>query len=113
MTTVKVVEPVVLDTSSSAHRVKKVRYTFSSLPFPRGAASTSYTCDWRKYFKLTLIHWAATLEDPFAMNAVMDDTVTEVWKAVFPSIANEVDGGSHDAIIHVVSYIPLYSLLSH
>jgi hypothetical protein len=44
---------------------------------------------------------------------VMDDSVTEVWKAVFPSIANEVDGGSRDAIIHVVSYIPSYSLLSH
>ena len=113
MTTVKVVEPVVLDTSSSARRVKKVRYTFSSLPFPRGAASTTYTRDWRKSFKPTLIHWAATLEDPFGTNAVMDDTVTEVWKAVFPSIANEVDGGSRDAIIHVVSYIPSYSLLSH
>jgi hypothetical protein len=35
------------------------------------------------------------------MNAVVDDTVTKVWKAIFSSIANEVDGGSHDAIIHV------------
>ena len=69
--------------------------------------------DWRKSFKLTLIHWAATLEDPFGTNVVMDDTVTEVWKAVFPSIANEVDSGSRDAIIHVVSYIQLYFLLSH
>ena len=53
-----------------------------------------------------LIHWAMTLKDPFGMNAVMDDIVTEVWKTVFPSIANEVDGGSCDAaIIHVVSHI--------
>jgi len=69
--------------------------------------------DWRKSFKPTLIHWAATLEDPFGTNVVMDDTVTEVWKAVFPSIANEMDSGSRDAIIHVVSYIQLYFLLSH
>jgi hypothetical protein len=34
----------------------------------------------------------------------MDDIVMEVWKTVFPSIANEVDGGSCDAIIHVVSH---------
>ena len=26
----------------------------------------------------------------------------EIWKLVFPSIANEVDGGSREAIIHVV-----------
>ena len=105
MTAVKVVEPVAPETSSSGRHVRKVRYTFSSLPFLRGAASTSYTRDWRKSFKPTLIHWAATLEDPFGTNAVMGDTVTEVWKMVFPSIANEVDGGSRDAIIHVVSHI--------
>jgi len=43
----------------------------------------------------------------------MDDTVTEVWKAVFPSIATEVDSGSRDAIIHMASYIQLYFFLSH
>ncbi|KIM35954.1 hypothetical protein M413DRAFT_428169 [Hebeloma cylindrosporum] len=103
LTTVKVIEPVASETSSTGRRVKKVRYTFSSLPFPRGAASTTYTRDWRKAFKSTLIHWAATLEDPFGTNSVMDDIVTEIWKAVFPSIANEVDGTSRDAIIHVAA----------
>ena len=88
--------------SSSRRRVKKIRYTFSSLPFPRGAASTSYTREWRKSFKSTLIHWAATLEDPFGTNAVMEDVVAEIWKLVFSSIANEVDGDSREAIIHVV-----------
>ena len=105
MTAVKVVEPVAVETPSSGRRVKKVRYIFSSLPFPCGAASTSYTRDWRKSFKLMLIHWATTLEDPFGTNVVMDDIVTEVWKTVFPSIANEVDGGSCDTIIYVVSHI--------
>ena len=101
--------------SSGNRRVKKIRYNFSSLPFPRGAASTPYTRDWRKSFKSTLIHWAATLEDPFGTNAVMEDFVKEIWKTVFPSIANEVDGGSREAIIHVViTYSimsPVFSLL--
>ena len=88
--------------SSSKRRIRKIRYTFSSLPFPRGAAGTSYTHDWRKSFKSTLIHWAATLEDPFGTNAIMEDIVEEIWKLVFPSIANEVDGDSREAIIHVV-----------
>lgn len=64
----------------------------------------SYTCDWRKYFKPTLIHWAATLKDPFGTNALMEDIITEVWKTVFPSIANEVVGSSHEAIVHVISF---------
>ncbi|KAF8802193.1 hypothetical protein BYT27DRAFT_7113324, partial [Phlegmacium glaucopus] len=100
-TTVRIVETVVPEISSSRRRVKKIRYTFSSLPFPHGAASTSYARDWRKSFKPTLIDWAATLEDPFGTNTVMEDIVTDIWKVVFPSIANEVDGGSREAIIHV------------
>jgi len=42
----------------------------------------------------------------------MNDTVTEVWKAVFPTIASEVDGDSRDAIIHVVSFIQSHFLWS-
>jgi hypothetical protein len=87
--------------------VKKIRYNISSLPFPRGASSTSYARDWRKVFKLTLIHWAATLEDPFGTNAVMENIVAEIWKEVFPSIAKEVDGSSCDAIMHVVRPYPI------
>jgi len=63
----------------------------------------SYTCEWRKSFKPTLIHWAATLEDPFGTNTVMEYIITEVWHNVFPSIENEMVGGSRDAIVHVVS----------
>ena len=102
-TTVKISVPVLPEAAPAGIRsIKKIRYNFSSLPFPHGAASTSYTRDWRKFFKPTLIHWAATLEDPFGTNAVMEDIVKEVWKMVFPSIADEVDGGSREAIIHVV-----------
>ena len=105
MTSVKIVEPApaTLDSSSSGRRVKKEKYTLASLPFPHGAVSMSYTREWRKYFKPTLIHWAATLKDPFSTNAVMGDKITEIWKAVFPSIANEVVGDSRPAIIHLVS----------
>lgn len=108
MTTVKIVEPAVsvFDQSSSAggRRMKKEKYTLASLPFPRGTAGMSYTREWRKTFKPSLIHWAATLNDPFGTNAVMEDITTEIWKAVFPSIANEVvGGGSRQAIIHLVS----------
>jgi hypothetical protein len=106
MTTVKIVEPAAFNPSSSAggRRTKKEKYMLASLPFPRGAASMSYAREWRKSFKSTLIHWAATLEDPFGTNAVMEDVITEVWKTVFPSIANEVVGGSsRQAIIHLVS----------
>jgi hypothetical protein len=116
-TSVKIFEPAPPEpeVSSSRRRVKKLRYTLSSLPFPRGAAGTSYTRDWRKTFKSTLIHWAATLEDPFGTNAIMEDVVVEIWKQVFPSIANEVDGDSRDAIIHVVrpySFThPLFTLI--
>ena len=105
MTSVKIVEPapIALDPSSSSRRVKKEKYTLASLPFPRGAASMSYTRDWRKYFKPTLIHWAATLKDPFGTNAVMGKIITEVWKHVFPTIENEVIGRSREVIIHLVS----------
>ena len=109
ITSVKIVEPmpVTLDPSSggSGRRVKKEKYTLASLPFPRGAESISYSREWRKSFKPTLIHWAATLKDPFGTNAVMGDILTEVWMAVFPSIANEVVVGSpnRQAIVHLVS----------
>ena len=83
--------------------MKKEKYTLASLPFPRGAASTTYAREWRKSFKPTIIHWAATLKDPFGTNAVMDDIITETWKTVFLSIANEVVGSSRGAIIHLVS----------
>jgi hypothetical protein len=94
-----------MSSSASGRRVKKEKYTLASLPFPRGAASTSYTREWRKSFKSSLIQWASTLKDPFGTNAVKnsEDIITELWKTVFPSIANEVDGGSHAAIIHLVS----------
>ncbi|KAF8800095.1 hypothetical protein BYT27DRAFT_7149065 [Phlegmacium glaucopus] len=100
-TTVKILEPVPVEKSSSSCCVKKVKYTFSSLPFPRGAANITYSHEWRRSFKTTLIHWAATLEDPFGTNAVMEDIITEVWRTVFPSIANEVVGSSREAIVHV------------
>lgn len=104
MTAVKIVEPPALDPSSSAinHREKKEKYTLASLPFPRGAAS-AYTRNWRKAFKSTLIHWAATFRDPFGTNAVLENIIPEIWKAVFPTIANEVVGSSRQVIIHLVS----------
>ena len=109
MTSVRVVEPAAaaLDPSSgpSGHRIKKEKYTLASLPFPRGAESMTYTREWRKSFKPTIIHWAATLKDPFGTNAVVGEIVKEVWSTVFPTIANEVVVGSqsHHAIIHLVS----------
>jgi len=33
----------------------------------------------------------------------MEYIITEVWHNVFPSIENEMVGGSRDAIVHVVS----------
>ena len=96
--------PTTLDLSSaSGCHIKNEKYTLALLPFPRGAASMSYTRDWRKLFKPTLIHWAATLKDPFGTNSVMGDIIAEVWKVIFPSIANEVVGSSHHAITHLVS----------
>ena len=109
MTSVKIVEPapVAFDSSSGAggRRQKREKFTLTSLPFPRGAASTNYARNWRKLFKSTLIHWAATLQDPFGTNAVngLEDKISEIWKTVFPSIANEVDGSSRQAIIYLVS----------
>ena len=117
MTSVRVVEPAapVLDPSSgpSGRRVKKEKYTLASLPFPRGAESMTYTREWRKSFKPTIIHWAATLKDPFGTNAVMGDIIKEVWSTVFPSIANEVVTGSQSrhAIIHLVSSYFIHKLV--
>ena len=109
MTSVRVVEPATaaLDPSSSpsGRRVKKEKYTLASLPFPCGAESMTYTREWRKSFKPTIIHWAATLKDPFGTNAVVGEIVKEVWSTVFPTIANEVVVGSQSrhVIIHLVS----------
>ena len=117
MTSVRVVEPAAAasDPSSgpSGRRVKKEKYTLASLPFPRGAESVTYTREWRKLFKPTIIHWAATLKDPFGTNAVMGDIVKEVWSTVFPSIANEVIIGSQSryAIIHLVSSYSIHKLV--
>ncbi|KAF8802591.1 hypothetical protein BYT27DRAFT_7260895 [Phlegmacium glaucopus] len=105
-TTIRIFEPVPAETSSSGRRVKKVKYTFSSLLFPCGAANITYAREWRRSFKPTLIHWAATLEDPFGTNALMEDVITEVWGTIFPSIKNEVVGGSREAIVHVAGDAP-------
>jgi hypothetical protein len=96
--------PVKLECSGSGHgRVKKEKYTVASLPFPGGSATTGYSQRWRRTFKPSLIEWAATLEDPFGTNAVMDAAVEALWIQIFPTLATAVNGGeSRAAIIQVV-----------
>ncbi|KAF8813775.1 hypothetical protein BYT27DRAFT_7206559 [Phlegmacium glaucopus] len=44
--------------------------------------------------KENLIQWAATYEDPFGMNAEMDNVVEGLWAQIFPTLATAVvDGG--------------------
>lgn len=66
-------------------RGKKVKYTNSHLPFPT-ARIAPYTQKWRKAFKPSIINWAATHDDPFGTNAIMDDPIKKVWSEVFPDL---------------------------
>ncbi|KAF8873126.1 hypothetical protein BD779DRAFT_1805320 [Infundibulicybe gibba] len=100
--TVKIVEPaptvVPEHSASSRSRIKKEKYTLASLPFDRDEA-TALIQTWRKSFKPTLIQWAATLEDPFGSNSLMDDIIEDIWKRIFPDIA--ITAKSRPAIIDV------------
>ncbi|KAF8803015.1 hypothetical protein BYT27DRAFT_7305696 [Phlegmacium glaucopus] len=103
-TTVKVemgTAPVSLvRTTTGRGRVKKEKFTVTSLPFPRGSGGTAYSQRWRRVFKPSLIEWAATYEDPFGTNAEMDTVVEGLWAQIFPTLATAVvDGGEGRAAI--------------
>jgi hypothetical protein len=103
---VKVFEPppVKLERSASGRgRVKREKYTVSSLPFPQGSANVYFTQRWRKVFKPSLIFWASCQEDPFGMNALLDTVIEELWKSIFPSVASAYEDGKA-AICQVVSH---------
>ncbi|KAF8809222.1 hypothetical protein BYT27DRAFT_7210221 [Phlegmacium glaucopus] len=102
VTTVNIFEPVVPEMSSSGCCVKKIRYNFS-FPFLVGQQAPPTLMIGGNTLNQPSIHWATTHKDPFRANSVMEDVVTEIWKVVFSSIANEVDGGSHEAIVHVAA----------
>ena len=102
---VKVSEPppVKLERSASGRgRVKKEKYTVSSLPFPQGSANVHLTQRWRKVFKPSLIFWASCQEDPFGTNALLDTVIEGLWQKVFPSLASAYEE-SKAAICQVVS----------
>jgi hypothetical protein len=105
--TLKVFEapPVKLERSASGRgRVKKEKYTVSSLPFPQGSSNVHFTQRWRKVFKPSLIFWASCQEDPFGTNALLDTVIEELWKRIFPSIASTYEE-SKAAICQVVSTV--------
>ncbi|KAF8797786.1 hypothetical protein BYT27DRAFT_7343964 [Phlegmacium glaucopus] len=88
---VKVFEPAparVERSTSGRGRVKKEKYTVSSLPFPQGSANVAYLQRWRK-------------KDPFGTNTVMDTVVEDLWVQVFPSLATAFKGEASAAIIQV------------
>ena len=93
---------VKLEQSGRRGRVKKEKYTVSSLPFPQGSANVQFTQRWRKVFKSSLIFWASCQEDPFGTNALLDTVIEKLWNRVFPSLAGAFDE-SRAAICQVVS----------
>jgi hypothetical protein len=105
--TVKVIEApqVKLEKSISGRgRVKKEKYTVSSLPFPQGSANVQFTQRWRKVFKSSLIFWASCQEDPFGTNALLDAVIEKLWSNVFPSLTSAYKENKA-AISQVVSHI--------
>jgi hypothetical protein len=105
---VKVFEPppVKLEQGPSVRRgrVKKEKYTVSSLPFPQGSANVQFTQRWRKVFKASLIFWASCQDDPFGTNALLDTIIDRLWNRSFPSLASAYKE-SKAAILQVVSFI--------
>ena len=97
---------VKLERSASGRRgrVKKEKYTVSSLPFPQGSANVHFAQRWRKVFKPSLIFWASCQEDPFGTNALLDTVIEELWKRIFPSVASAYEE-SKAAICQVVSFV--------
>ena len=96
--------PVKLEQSGRRGRVKKEKFTVSSLPFPPGSANVQFTQRWRKVFKSSLIFWASCQDDPFGTNALLDTVVENLWNRVFPSLASAYDE-HRAAICQVVSSI--------
>ena len=112
--TVKVIEPpqVKLESTNGRRgRVKKEKYTVSSLPFPQGSANVQFTQRWRKVFKSSLIFWASCQDDPFGTNALLDTVIERIWNRVFPSLASAYNE-SKAAICQVVSSITVVVSLS-
>lgn len=98
---VRVVETPVTGKGASGKRTRKEKYSVASLPFPTGTVELNKK-KWRRSFKTTLIHWAATQDDPFGTNAIMDNEVKVIWKLVFPSLLFDDDDERWEPILHVV-----------
>ena len=102
---------VKLERSASGQgRVKKQKYTVSSLPFPQGSANVQFTQRWHKVFKPSLIFWASCREGPFGTNALLDTVIKKLWKKNIPSVANAYEE-SKATICQVVSLLSSLSLL--
>ena len=78
----------------SAHRPAKPRYKNSHLPFEN---PTRDLLTWRDAVIPSIIDWAGTLEEPFAVNPDLYVIIEDNWKDEFPTI----DAG--DAVQAVVS----------
>lgn len=76
-------EPGTLSVPASTRRPS---YTVNMLPFPSGPGGLAYTSTFRKAYKANLIHWAATIEDPFGTNAIMEPTIRYEWNNNFPEL---------------------------
>lgn len=94
--------PVKLEQNGRRGRVRKEKFTVSSLPFPQGSANVQFTQRWRKVFKSSLIFWASCQEDPFGTNALLDTVIEKLWNRIFPSLASSFKE-SKPAICQVVS----------
>lgn len=95
--------PVELECSTSGRRIKKIKYTTASLPFPRSGAA-GYLQTWRKVFKPSIIEFGGNDCDPFGTNGGIKQPAVLLWNMIYPNFTRDVDPGTpgRAALIQIV-----------
>jgi hypothetical protein len=87
----------------------KVREDRATLTPLASLGSFFFDEKWGKIFVSTLIHWAATLEDPFRANAIMIPVVKGILKYTRPEISlNDDYGNTSEAVDIAVDMVRHY-----
>ena len=82
--------------------VRRPKYAIADLPFQPCSTEAIHQRRtlWRLQFVPSLLDWAGSCFDPFGTNSQMEETVTSIWKCVFPQIALNKEGT--EIVLHVV-----------
>jgi len=105
--TVKMTIPPANEPITTGHRVKKVKYNTTLLPFPSNCA-VAYSQTWRRIFKPSIIKLAANHNDSFRTNILLEGPAIALWKVIYSEScydAVEPDYAGCAAVIKVVSLV--------